>query len=73
MNRELVEGPTFNEPIIEPEQVAEAVVNQVLSGKSGQIILPQILGIATGIKGFPFWLQEMIRSSKANTLKNITI
>ncbi len=33
-------GSRFLSPALEPETVAEAIVRQVLSGKSGQIILP---------------------------------
>jgi all-trans-retinol dehydrogenase (NAD+) len=47
--------------IIEPETVANAVVKQILSGKSGQICLPQWLGAATLARGFPWWLQEVVR------------
>ncbi|KAF2436631.1 NAD(P)-binding protein, partial [Tothia fuscella] len=46
---------------IEPEMVANAVVKQILSKKSGQITLPGWMGIFSALKGLPWWFQEMIR------------
>ncbi|KAH7133079.1 short chain dehydrogenase/reductase [Dactylonectria estremocensis] len=66
MNSWLRASPTFKEHVIEPEEVASAVVKQVLKGKSGQIILPRWQSITSGIRGFPFWLQEYIRDSQAD-------
>ncbi|KAM6522983.1 hypothetical protein FALCPG4_012590 [Fusarium falciforme] len=70
MTTNLMAHPGFKDPIIEPEEVADAVVNQVLSGKSKQIILPARNGLISGIRGFPTWLQEFVRDSKADTLRD---
>jgi all-trans-retinol dehydrogenase (NAD+) len=48
---------------IDPEMVANAVVKQILSKKSGQVILPSWMGFLSGIRGFPWWFQEVARDS----------
>ncbi|KAF2690044.1 NAD(P)-binding protein [Lentithecium fluviatile CBS 122367] len=47
------------QPIMDPEEVAEAMVKQIIAAKSGQILLGP--SIATAIRAFPIWLQETIR------------
>lgn len=41
---------------IEPQTVADAVVNQVLSGRSKQIVLGGGIGWIAGIRAWPSWL-----------------
>jgi all-trans-retinol dehydrogenase (NAD+) len=48
-------------PIINPEIVANATVQQILTGQSGQICLPKWMGIASLARGFPWWIQEIVR------------
>lgn len=52
----------FLMPTLEPETVAEAIVKQVLSGHSGQVILPGMGGLLTLFKGFPHWYQVRLRA-----------
>jgi all-trans-retinol dehydrogenase (NAD+) len=47
------------QPIMDPEDVAQAMVKQIISARSGQILLGPSL--ATAIRAFPMWLQEIIR------------
>jgi all-trans-retinol dehydrogenase (NAD+) len=47
------------QPIMEPEDVAKAMVKQIIACKSGQILLGPRL--ATAIRAFPIWIQEIIR------------
>jgi all-trans-retinol dehydrogenase (NAD+) len=54
---------------IEPETVASAVVQQILRGKSGQIILPSWMGFLSGIRGLPWWFQEVVRDSSKNDVE----
>jgi NAD(P)-dependent dehydrogenase (short-subunit alcohol dehydrogenase family) len=42
--------------IIEPQSVADAVVNQILSGRGKQILLAGGLGWIAGIRAWPSWL-----------------
>ncbi|KAH8730816.1 hypothetical protein GQ44DRAFT_672730 [Phaeosphaeriaceae sp. PMI808] len=50
--------------LLEAEDVADAMVKQIIAAKSGQLILgPQI---SAKIRAFPVWLQEVIRDSQAS-------
>jgi len=51
--------------VIEPETVANAIIRQIMSGKSGQIILPAWMGAASGARGWPTWVQEILRDTTA--------
>jgi hypothetical protein len=48
--------------------VATAIVNQLKSASSGQIILPKELSIAPAIRGLALWLQEIIRDGQRKTV-----
>ncbi|EEP76007.1 conserved hypothetical protein [Uncinocarpus reesii 1704] len=55
------ENTWFN-PLLEADSVAEAVVQQILSGSSGHIIMPGSSGsLASNIRSFPHWLQNRVR------------
>jgi all-trans-retinol dehydrogenase (NAD+) len=52
--------------VLEPGDVAEAMVRQIIEVKSGQLILgPALVPI---IRALPLWLQELIRDSQANVV-----
>lgn len=48
---------------LEPTQVSDAVVKQILSGNSGQVLVPSALNGASFIRGLPNWLQEGTRDN----------
>jgi hypothetical protein len=48
--------------LLEPEEVAGPVVEQVLKGKSGQIYCPAWMSSSTGVRGWPLWLAEGLRA-----------
>ncbi|KAI9038615.1 NAD(P)-binding protein [Aspergillus affinis] len=50
-----------NNAAIDPEDVAGAVVNQILSGYGAQIVLPPSLGWLSLFRGLPSWWQEKMR------------
>ncbi|KAL4792877.1 hypothetical protein BDV19DRAFT_240818 [Aspergillus venezuelensis] len=53
---------TWFNPLLYPETVAEAIVNQVLSGQSGHVLVPGSTGwIAKALRGFPQWFQHSLR------------
>jgi short-subunit dehydrogenase len=52
--------------ILEPEDVAEAMVNQIVAVKSGQLILGPAL--SPKIRALPLWIQELIRDSQAKVV-----
>jgi len=58
----LTSHPKFNDTILEPEDVSTAVVNQVLSGRGGQLILPARMSFLSGIRGWPTWLSTGLRN-----------
>ncbi|KAI0521077.1 NAD(P)-binding protein [Xylaria bambusicola] len=45
------------------EQVAEPIVRQILSRRAAQIIIPTSMTMASAIRGWPTWLQELIRDT----------
>ncbi|KAF2811653.1 NAD(P)-binding protein [Mytilinidion resinicola] len=47
--------------ILKKEKIAEAVVEQVLSCKGGQLLIPGRVGWMTMLKGLPNWVQEVLR------------
>lgn len=65
---ELSQRYKWKEPMMEPETVVDAVVAQLLSGRSGHLILPSWLSFVSGIRGFPLWLQYSLRNRTANLL-----
>jgi short-subunit dehydrogenase len=59
----------FRPPIMEVETVSDAIVAQVLSGKSGQLILPPRVMPQTLLRSFPSWLQEIGRNLATRMLR----
>lgn len=57
----------FLMPALEPETVAEAIVKQVLSGRSGQVICPAMGNTLASLAAMPPWYQTRLR------VKNVTI
>lgn len=60
----------FMLPTLEPETVAEKIVRQVLSGKSGQVICPAMATGLTGFAAMPHWYQYGVRKEGANIMPN---
>jgi len=60
----------FLVPTLEPETVAEAIVKQVLTGSSGQIILPGFGALLSFLRGFPHWFQISLRARQQNIMTN---
>ncbi|KAL4875287.1 hypothetical protein BJY04DRAFT_202367 [Aspergillus karnatakaensis] len=53
---------TFIQPLLHPETVAEALVNQVLTGQSGHVLVPGATGwMAKTLRGWPLWWQHSLR------------
>lgn len=50
--------------LLEPEDVADAVVKQVLAATSGQIVLGP--GLAPKIRALPLWMQEIVRDGQSS-------
>ncbi len=52
--------------LLEPEDVARAMVNQIIAAKSGQLVLGPKL--APKVRALPIWIQEILRDSQANVV-----
>ncbi|KAL3466296.1 hypothetical protein BJX64DRAFT_250543 [Aspergillus heterothallicus] len=53
---------TWLNPLLHPETVAENIVNQVLSGNSGHVLVPGATGwVAKCMRGFPAWFSHATR------------
>lgn len=55
-------------PTLEPETVAEAIVRQVLSGQSGQVICPAFARVLPALAASPHWYQDGMRKDGADIL-----
>lgn len=61
-------------PLLEPKTVADIIVQQILSGKSGQLFIPQSTSVLIPlVRGLPTWLQEFLRDSVARSETNAEI
>lgn len=54
--------------LIEPETVADAIVKQLHAAESAQLVLPGRYWLATGLRGWPSWMQEGMRNSMKDEL-----
>jgi all-trans-retinol dehydrogenase (NAD+) len=64
----LVYDSPFVSPMLEPDQVAKAVVAQVLSGRSGWVIMPKSAAwFGMLVKAWPWWMQRLLALSPAIT------
>jgi len=52
--------------LLEPEDVANAMVKQIIAAKSGQVVLGP--SISPKLRAFPSWIQELIRDSQAKVV-----
>jgi short-subunit dehydrogenase len=59
----------FRPPILEVETVADAIVAQILSGRSGQLILPVSVTPHSLLRAFPSWMQEGMRNAATRMLR----
>jgi all-trans-retinol dehydrogenase (NAD+) len=60
----------FLVPALEPETVAEAIVKQIMTGRSGQVIIPGFGNLFTLFRGFPHWFQLQTRADREKMMSN---
>jgi NAD(P)-dependent dehydrogenase (short-subunit alcohol dehydrogenase family) len=60
----------FLMPSLEPETVAEAVVRKVLTGTSGQVLVPEFATTLPFIRTYPHWMQVGMRARGENIMTN---
>lgn len=68
MIRSLIESGKFKDPCSEPEEVADAIVDQIYSGYGGQIFVPRKMKYASLARAVPTWFQEYARDSVTRVL-----
>jgi short-subunit dehydrogenase len=61
----------FRQPIMTVEFVANAIVKQILSQNSGQVILPAYQSGASLVRAMPTWMQEGVRSIASGSLRRL--
>jgi short-subunit dehydrogenase len=69
MISKLSSNPAFKDNILEPEDVANAIVSQLYSGYGGQVVLPKSGSWVSIVRGFPLWLQEILRTEVSIVLQ----
>ena len=57
-------------PALEPETVAEAIVGQVLKGKSEQVIVPGFANTLPLLAGMPHWYSGRLRSKNVKIMED---
>jgi len=62
----------FLAPALEPESVAEAIVRQVLSGRSGQIVLPLAGHALSALAAMPHWYQVRERNKNQTLMTHFS-
>ncbi|EPE08065.1 short-chain dehydrogenase reductase [Ophiostoma piceae UAMH 11346] len=58
----------FDDKIMTAEHVAHKIVAHVLSGRSGQLLMPESMFMAGYLRALPIWIQESLRNGKGLTL-----
>ncbi|KAF2274224.1 dehydrogenase/reductase SDR family member 8 precursor [Westerdykella ornata] len=56
------------QPIIEPQVVADAVVKQIASATGGQVFLPNTVSTVSHLRGLPNWFQEAFRATVGSVI-----
>ncbi|CRG90473.1 Estradiol 17-beta-dehydrogenase 11 [Talaromyces islandicus] len=70
VTRDMDPQNSFVSPLLEPETVAEAVVNQVLSGQSGYVGVSAAADLVTfNLRCLPLWIQSSVRDGLNRTIK----
>ncbi|CAJ0546990.1 Ff.00g016170.m01.CDS01 [Fusarium sp. VM40] len=53
--------------LLTPDDIAREVVAQIKSRRGGQLIVPRSAAAISGIRGWPTWIQELIRDTIGKT------
>lgn len=54
--------------VLEPQDVADKVVERVLACEGGQVFLPEGVGRVSLLRGVPNWVQERVRDGVSRTI-----
>lgn len=70
--RNLTPEDTWFNPLLEPETVAEAVVDTVTKGQSGRVVVPETSGwLACNIRSLPLWMQHWMRNRLERLMRTL--
>ncbi|KFG87608.1 putative oxidoreductase,short chain dehydrogenase [Metarhizium anisopliae] len=64
------QGNSFVAPMLHPDSIAEAVVKQVLTGRSGTVVLPEAASMLSWLRALPDWHGIRVRSKAQGSMKN---
>lgn len=64
------QGNSFLMPPLHPDSMGEAVVKQVLTGRSGTVVLPEFGSTLSWLRGLPDWHGIRVRSKAQGVMKN---
>ncbi|KAK9425107.1 putative Estradiol 17-beta-dehydrogenase [Seiridium unicorne] len=62
----------FLVPTLEPESVAEAIVKQIFTGTSGQVVAPKFGTIMQALRAMPHWYSYKLRAKGQNMMANFS-
>lgn len=65
----MLRDANWKSKVMEPEYVTKKIVDQVMAGRGGQLVLPPSVNHLTTIRSWPLWLQTMLRNSIGKELK----
>ncbi|KAF9243277.1 hypothetical protein DTO013E5_8017 [Penicillium roqueforti] len=74
----MIEGFTkyqaaFDQPLLDPKDVSQAVVEHLVNRKSGLTVLPRHSSVIGSLRAFPLWLQEAVRSYFSSFVMRVRI
>lgn len=64
-------GKRFKQSVLAPEAVAEAVVKQILTQNSSQVILPGNKFVVSLLRALPYWIQRSMTAAADRELKAV--
>ncbi|PHH91200.1 hypothetical protein CDD83_1306 [Cordyceps sp. RAO-2017] len=64
------QGTGFFAPPLEPDSIAEAVVRQVLTGRSAYVVLPETAGTLTVLRALPDWYARRTQTRLRNVMQH---
>ncbi|KAH6646310.1 estradiol 17-beta-dehydrogenase [Truncatella angustata] len=62
----------FLVPTLEPESVAESIVRQILTGKSGEVVTPKFGTTLKALRAMPHWYSYGLRAKAQNIMTNFS-
>lgn len=72
VQRLLDSSSKFRPAMMEVETVSDAIVAQIISGKSGQLILPPSVTPQALMRSYPSWAQEILRNLGSQLIKHVS-